>query len=109
MPFTSNQGKSVKITWSAPYSGGIGIKITSYEILIRNKENNFVSTAECDGTNPLIIAATTCTVSMDTLTGPLFNLVLSDLVSVKVKATNEKGSGHFSANNVIGALIEEIP
>lgn len=35
--------------------------------------------------------------------------MLGDLVVAKVKAYNEKGSGVFSATNIIGALVEEIP
>jgi hypothetical protein len=32
IPTTANLGSSVKIIWTAPYSGGTGIPITSYEI-----------------------------------------------------------------------------
>ena len=93
VPVTSNQGDSVKIKWSAPYTGGLGIPITSYEIQILDSSGNFITTPECDGSDSTVISDTSCTILMDTLTGADFNLVLGDLVVAKVKATNEKGSG----------------
>jgi hypothetical protein len=32
VPKTSNVGQFVEIRWLAPYSGGVGVKIISYEI-----------------------------------------------------------------------------
>lgn len=106
LPTTANLENTVKIVWSAPYSGGSGIPITSYEIQVRDSNGDFQTTSECDGSDATIISSTTCSILMETLSGSDFNLVLGDLIVATVKATNEKGSGSFSTTNIIGALIE---
>jgi hypothetical protein len=59
----------VRIDWDTPYSGGIGIPITAYKILIKNKDGDFVEDTEnCDGLNdPAILANTECFVPMAVL------------------------------------------
>lgn len=71
---------NVLISWIKPYSGGVGISIISYTIQIKRKDGIFVTAAECNGTNTTIIQNNQCTISMQTLTGPSFNLTLGDLI-----------------------------
>ena len=50
IPTTETEGANVRINWNAPYSGGIGIPITAYKILIKNSDGDFIEdTDNCDG------------------------------------------------------------
>jgi len=43
-------GDQVRIKWVEPYSGGVGVQITAYEIELKTKTGEFLSHDECDGT-----------------------------------------------------------
>ena len=65
-------GANVRIRWQVPYSGGLGIPIIGYEILIKDKNGNMVEdTVNCDGQNTQsIIDNTECFIPMTTLNDP---------------------------------------
>jgi hypothetical protein len=62
-----------------------------------DSDGDYKTDSQCDGSDPAILAASTCEVTMSTFTGSGFNLILGDLIQVKVRAINEKGAGQFSA------------
>lgn len=99
----------VKIAWTQPYSGGVGIVITAYTIKIKTKTGLFITTADCDGLDPQVLLDNFCFVDVVTLSAPAFGLELGDLVVAKVSAVNSQGSSPWSVPNVEGALIETIP
>lgn len=50
VPTTESVGANVRISWEAPYSGGIGVTIESYQVLIKDSEGNFSEdTDNCNG------------------------------------------------------------
>lgn len=56
VPITFVNDNYVTIKWVEPYSGGAGVQITAYEVLIKTKFGNFVPSAECDGSLPETVA-----------------------------------------------------
>jgi hypothetical protein len=68
------------------------VQITSYVILIRDKNGDLVSDPDCDGTLASVIETRVCSIPM---TSFLENheLVIGDLIIASVKAINEKGEG----------------
>ena len=83
VPITKSIGADVTISWEAPYSGGLGVDILAYQILIKDAEGNLVENTEyCDGANDqTIIDNTECLIPMATLSDPAgFNLKQGDLV-----------------------------
>ena len=108
VPQTIVNDNYVTILWAEPYSGGAGVLITAYEIMIKNKQGDFLSSEECDGTLTEIVNNQYCDIQMSTLTNE-FNLELGDLVVAIVRAINDKGVGQFSGSNSEGALIEVMP
>jgi hypothetical protein len=71
---TTMSGTSVMIAWTAPYSGGSGITITSYDILIQKSDATFISYSACDGTTSTVIANLYCLIPMSDITGTTFGL-----------------------------------
>lgn len=50
VPKTESIGANVRISWNAPYSGGIGVEILKYQVLIRDSTGDMVESLEhCDG------------------------------------------------------------
>ena len=48
---TLEPGLIYKVSFIAPYSGGVGITIEEYEIVIRQKDGTFTMLSQCDGTS----------------------------------------------------------
>jgi len=66
---------SVKIDWTAPYTGGQGIPITSYDILIAKADGSYIRyLPNCDGNSSIVISNTYCLVAMSDITGSTFGL-----------------------------------
>ena len=96
VPETEVVGDQVRISWEAPYSGGQGVPIIAYQILIKQKDGTFVEdSTNCDGVNDQdIIDDLECFIPMERLRDPnAFNLVQGDLVAAQVAVINQKGSG----------------
>jgi hypothetical protein len=97
-------GTDVKIAWTAPYSGGSGVAITSYSILIRKHDSTFVSyLPACDGTDATVISNRYCLIPMSDIIST-FGLLQGELIVAKVKATNSKGDSPYSTINTVGEL-----
>ena len=74
-PTTSlNTNNDVTFTWYAP--NNCGSLITAYKVQIRQGDGFTYSTetVNCDGSNPAIVAATSCTVPISVLMTAPFNL-----------------------------------
>jgi hypothetical protein len=49
--------ENVKISWIMPYNGGLGIPITSYDILIKKKDGSLIRyLPNCDGNSTTVVA-----------------------------------------------------
>lgn len=81
-----------------------GTPVTAFDILIADDSGQFISSSECDGTDPTTVSNLYCLVSISTLMGTL-GLDQGDLVAAKVTAINVIGSGTQSSANTAGALI----
>lgn len=85
-------------------------EITAYRIYIR--ESDGVTYHEeftyCDGTDPLIIAARSCSVPVHILRGSYFNLEWGTSVYVKLVAVNSYGDSVLSEEGN-GAVIITSP
>jgi len=96
----------VVVSWTAPSnSGGTGVPISAYQVLFK-QSNGVYSTIdlECDGTDPVILAALQCKVEMTTLLASPFNLVEGNLVTVVVQALNVIDYSVPSIPNTAGVL-----
>ena len=69
VPTTTVDGVNVRISWEKPYSGGLGVPITGYKILIKDSTGNLVEDKDsCDGqTDQSIIDNNECFIPMGTL------------------------------------------
>lgn len=92
LPVTAVAGDKVKISWDLAYSGGSGIPITAYKILIKRKDGTFIEDLiNCNGlTAPLIVTNRECLIPMAVFTTD-YNLQLGDLIVAKVASINTKG------------------
>lgn len=98
-----------RISWSEPYSGGVGIEVLSYLIEIQTKTGDFVEDDQCQGSDTIIIDDKYCEILVSTLTEEPYNLVIGDLIVARVQATNVKGANEYSDLNTEGAHVESIP
>lgn len=103
-PVTTNSGQDIIITWVAPYDSGA--EITSYTIEIRRSDQAYSTTADCDGSDPVIVAATQCTVPLSTLTSAPFDLnSVGNPIVARIIATNIKDSSAHSSDGQGGIII----
>lgn len=98
----------VTITWTEPTALG-GIAIDSYTIEIQGTDDQWREEADCDGSDPAIRDARSCTIPMATLSSPDHSLPFDDLVYVRILATNTRGDGPLSDVNTDGARIRQAP
>jgi hypothetical protein len=67
---------NVKIAWIMPYNGGLGIPITSYDILIKKKDGSMIRyLPNCDGNSTTVVSNRHCIIPMKIFTGTTFGLV----------------------------------
>lgn len=105
---TTNTGSDVLIEWIAPYDNSD--PITLYQILIQKKNGEWLENlSHCDGTNSTVKTDLECIVPMSVFTSSDYNLVLGDLIVVKVRAKNSIDYGDFSEANLVGALVLTKP
>ena len=76
--------------------------IEAYEILFMKADETFVEyTSKCDGSQPDIVAATSCSIPMLEVE-PLTDLSTNQQIQVKVRAYNSNGWGAYSEINIVG-------
>lgn len=110
---TSPQGSSsvvtVKISWSEPQTNGAAI--TSYNIKIKGKDNNYYNElVNCDGSEASVASNTNCYIFHAKLRQAPFNLVKGDKIYAIANAANIKGyNASFSVPNSGSATVEDVP
>jgi hypothetical protein len=105
---TAVSNTAVTITWTAPNSGGS--PISSYTIKIRHSDNVTYSdqTSNCDGSNPAIFSALSCTIPISVLQAAPFNLDWGYDIYATVSASNVIGTSLTSVEGN-GAKITTNP
>jgi hypothetical protein len=104
---TANSGTDVTITWTAPANSAAPLE--AYRIWVRHADGTFSEeTTHCDGADPAILAALTCTVPLTHLR-PSYSLGYDALVQARVQAKNANGWGSLSQVNLAGARIQTEP
>jgi hypothetical protein len=105
---TTTVSTSVRIAWDLPnLNGGT---IISYRVWIMKKDGTYnLESTWCSESDALMTTNRYCLVRMTDLTSTTYNLVRSDLVRVKVQASNAKGWGDLSDVNTVGATVETLP
>lgn len=96
----------VKITWTAPAANGAAIE--SYEVRIRTSDGvTFLTDAECDASDPTIMAQMYCIVFASTLHAAPFNLAWGSDVYATVTATNSLGTSTISPAGYGATIITQ--
>ncbi len=95
------------VTWSVDNGGS---EILSYTILIRTSDNlSFITEqTNCNGSNQLVVATSSCVIPASVLNAPQFSLPWGSSVYVKVIAANVYGSSVESLPGN-GATIITLP
>ena len=123
---TSMLGDKAILTWAEPYTGGLGVPVSAYTILIRDGLQQLAEeTALCDGSTDPVLTARRCEIAMADLTAEanppegsgirtLFKdagrgLARGELLVAQVAATNAKGQGVFSTPNSSGVTAQVVP
>jgi hypothetical protein len=99
----------VKISWTAPADGSSTITSYSIEIKVKGTSTYTADTTDCNGANALVMSNRYCVIPMSTLTSVTYGYIFDDLVVVRAKAVNAKGSGSYSDDNSSGAKIRSVP
>jgi hypothetical protein len=107
-PTTTFNRDTVQVDWIAPFNGGF--PITGYKIYIRESdlETYTYELNGCDGTNPAIRDAETCTIQVPTLRLAPFSLPWGSSVWSKIIAYNFYGDSDISEPGN-GAVIITYP
>ena len=108
---TSIVSTNVRILWIEPYTGGNGITIDAYNVLILSSSGTYTSSQSWLITNTAIVSQLYWDVPMSEIisTTSGFGLTQGTLISVKVSAINSRGAGDFSDPNTSGAVVEIVP
>ena len=106
-------GTNVEVVWSAPSTNGS--PVLGYEILFASTaelDPTFVEELEyCDGRDTTIRTDTACTIPMSQFwesTASSLNLVQGDQITIKIRAWNAVGLGHYS-EEVDGPVVTTPP
>jgi len=107
IPTVTVSTTNVVVTWVEPTTHSSAI--TQYDVRFLKSDGTYVTeTTSCDGTQPAIVAAKTCTIPMATIK-TLTGKAIDSLITVKVRAYNARGYGEYSEINTSGATIEDVP
>jgi hypothetical protein len=99
----------VKFSWNNPGNNN-GAAINRYDIKIKAKNGQFYASPECDGLDPIIIAARACYVFMTSLRAAPFSLVANTGIVAYVNGANLKGyNNSYSMPNIATNVIETVP
>ena len=107
-PTTSISDSDVTITWSTPYNGGQNILSYRIEILKSDLTTYTTDLTDCDGSDPAIVAATSCSVPIATLRADPFLLPWGSSIWARIIATNVNGDSSASSDGN-GAIILTNP
>lgn len=83
-PTTVRDGSNIVITWNAPDDGGTAILAYQIAILLSDGVSYSLEGANCDGSNPVIFTARSCTIPAATLNSAPFNLLWGSSVVAKI-------------------------
>ena len=81
------------ITWTAPTDGGATITAYLVKIYCRGTDTWHAETLNCDGSNPSIVSAKTCTIPLTVLKAAPFSIAVLDVIQAECSAINAAGSG----------------
>jgi titin len=101
----------VEITWSAPTNtGGTGIPILSYVVELRLRDGaTYLEPSTCDGSDPVILAALSCRISMSSLTSATpFGFQQGDEIAARATATNLVGTGAAGPVSVTQTVLAQV-
>lgn len=84
---TANDGVNVVIAWQVTPNTRFS-PVFAYKILVKRQDGTLVEHPECDGTDPAIIAALSCSISMGSLYAADYYLIEGNKVLVTVQAMN---------------------
>lgn len=108
VPVTTVYLNDVIVNWDAPAEDpftSFGASIDGYLIEIQGKDGLwYEDTTNCDGSDPSVAIATTCTFTMIIMQAAPFSLDLADSVLARVTAYNIIGSSELSDSGN-GAVI----
>lgn len=95
----------ITISWVTPYDGGADI--IHFKVMIQTSDASIFAetTAYCDGTDPTIMADTSCTVPVSVLKAAPYSLPWGAHIWVKVLANNIVGDGPYSALGNGGQIL----
>jgi len=103
-PTTSVSTSFVTITWTAPL--GNGLPITAYSIYLRTANLTYVTdNTVCNGLDPTVISATTCTLPLSILYAAPYSLGKGFSINAKIIATNTYGSSPASPSGNGGVVV----
>jgi hypothetical protein len=104
---STNVGSDALISWTAPNDNGS--PITAYNIFFKTNSNSYEKELTyCDGSDPVIVAATSCTVPLSVFKESPFNLYEGDHIYTKVSAINDYGESVTSQVGS-GATLVVVP
>ena len=101
----------IVVTWSAPSStGGNGILITQYNVVIQGSDSNFYSDSiQWSPTSSTTLTSRTWSFEMLTLLSSPFSLTQGSSINVKVSAQNSVGVGSYSSVNSGSVIVQNVP
>jgi len=114
-PALSLVGAGVQVTWSPPDdTGGAGIAVTAYRVEVRLPDGAYKEDlVDCDGSDPAIVAAGSCTIPMSTLTSadPATGFAFSqgDEITARVAAATVIGYGAPGPVASAQTVLAEVP
>ena len=99
------------IDWDAPSDNHDTIDQYLIEFLESDGETFTEDTTDCngDGTDPLIVSNTECTVPMQTFRDPPYSLSWGDVIQARVWAHNSFGWSIVSQSSTSAATVQTEP
>jgi hypothetical protein len=106
---TIEDGPDAQIQWDPTADNGA--VITSYTILLKQRDGTFATSADCDGTDSTIISNRSCKVPLASIILEPFSLRGGDSLFAKVIATNSYGNSieSLAGNGCIVVLVPDAP
>lgn len=90
-PVISTNQATIVVTWTAPYNGATEITAYTIKIMTGDGITFAIDSVNCNGTNPTIVAALTCTVPVNVLRVSPFSIDWGSSIWATVAASNKVG------------------